>query len=357
MKKLRKLFLLPILALLLSGCNLINNLESIVGGTSQTPPTTGTSEVGTSVSREEINSRVAAAFLNSDPTTKETFRVEIKQDATMDSKEYVNDELTAHEGEHIVQEKSLKAKGLQSAAPQLAVHTEFVGRGYEYGVENRYGEFTLDTYFVDEWIYNNENFRLREGPEGTPFTEESSKTKMYVGPLTSGDILEAAIFGDEGSMLVPAMYFGQPGVLDGITNVSGIETGGILKVTYNISKADYLNLVRTIMLSTIPEELTPEEQEEYVEFINGMVALMDEALEITLYKLTLEITSDNHINKLRSDFNVKMTWVFEPSEWDPEGSTEVMTSAGYEEMTADYNQTFNIEFPDFSDYEERQPPQ
>ena len=133
MKRKRMLWL-PLLALLLGGCS----VDFDFGPTSKDSEGGGggtTSQTGGAVSRDEANSRVTAAFTNSDIADATTYQQTTLQEVTDDTKEYVNDALKYHVVENTNSNVVVKATGLQTDDPVAKVTGELLEDMTEDGVE------------------------------------------------------------------------------------------------------------------------------------------------------------------------------------------------------------------------------
>jgi len=347
--KRRKVLWLALIGLLLSGCKIDITVTS---RTSEAGGGGGDSQAGTAVSKGEANNRVTAAFIKSDIAGATTYQQVTNQDVRDTYKDYVNEELVYDADEHITVVSEIKVTGLKTDDPKLMVTGELVDVFKEEGVENYYYETDRELYFTEGWFYVHENYKERVGGPSEPLDTGEIKLKQNFGPITGPEMAEMLKEMDLIELPIPAMHSeGATNFLGQVQNVTAVKSGNNLTVTYNLTKADVMTMLETSFRAAInPEDYTSEELADLEEFIAWYLALMEEILEVTLYKITIGINGDDYLTQVRSDIDVTMTTVIEPNEWHPEGRTQVQKSAGFIDLKPKFNETFTITFPDFSDY-------
>ncbi len=347
--KRRKVLWLALIGLLLSGCKIDITVTS---RTSEAGGGGGDSQVGTAVSKEEANNWVTAAFIKSDIADATTYQQVTNQDLKDTYKDYINEELVYDGEERVTAVAEIKATGLKTDDPKVMVTGEFVDVTKEEGVENYYYEADRALYFTEGWVYAHENYKERVGGPSEPLATGEMKIKQNFGVITGPEMAEMLKEMDLIELPIPAMYSeGATNFLGQVQNVTAVKSGNNLTVTYNLTKADIMVMLETSLRAMInTEDYTSEELAEFEEFIAWYLALMEEILEVTLYKITIGINGDDYLTQVRSDVDVTMTTVIEPNEWHPEGRTQVQRTAGYIDLRPKFNETFTITFPDFSDY-------
>ena len=352
MKRKRMLWL-PLLALLLGGCSVDfdfgptpKDSEGGGGGT--------TSQTGGAVSRDEANSRVTAAFTNSDIADATTYQQTTLQEVTDDTKEYVNDALKYHVVENTNSNVVVKATGLQTDDPVAKVTGELLEDMTEDGVETYKLIDNREFYYASEWIYYHNATRKRYGNPEEPFIDTEVKLKQHMGPTNGQQLAEGLEGFDLGDAPVPTMFIGSElDVLQQTANITATKNGRNITVIYSINKDAFIAMMESGLRGILfSEEMTSEERAEAEEFLQWYVALLEEVHDLREYKITIGADGNDHLTQVRADFELITTMVYEPSETYPEGYTQVGKLSGFLDMKPKFNEEFTITLPDFSDYEE-----
>ncbi len=299
---------------------------------------------------ETKNSRVTAAFTNSDIADATTYQQTTLQEVTDDTKEYVNDALKYHVVENTNSNVVVKATGLQTDDPVAKVTGELLEDMTEDGVETYKLIDNREFYYASEWIYYHNATRKRYGNPEEPFIDTEVKLKQHMGPTNGQQLAEGLEGFDLGDAPVPTMFIGSElDVLQQTANITATKNGRNITVIYSINKDAFIAMMESGLRGILfSEEMTSEERAEAEEFLQWYVALLEEVLDLREYKITIGADGNDHLTQVRADFELITTMVYEPSETYPEGYTQVGKLSGFLDMKPKFNEEFTITLPDFS---------
>ncbi|MGI6735370.1 MAG: hypothetical protein ACOX3C_04210 [Bacilli bacterium] len=326
--KFKKLLLIPLAALLLNGCAL-----------------------GKKVDTQVAKARVAEAIKTQEEIETDTYSQNTEQDLV--------EKVTADREEGTITEKatikgktSVKAKGLRSEKPEFAVSVKGLLKVEENNKETMFGDITENIYYVDGWLYEDYDVTFRE--EGRT-REENGKMKANIGKLDfiNNHILDVLDNYVGGSATFDVVDFEEVKTLGEITdNITAREFGGVLTVTYKISKDDLVRYIASQLSGIDYGDLTSEEREAVDAMIDLVVAQIEKGYKVRKYEIVIEIAKEGYIQKIRVDQDVKQT-VYDPKDTSDNPAVMLIAeSKGFAELNIKINEKVTIKYPNFSDYTE-----
>jgi len=327
--KLKKLLWLPLAALLLNGCALGKTVEP-------------------SVAQE----RLVTAVQETEDVELDTYATTTKGEATTVTKDYEGDKVVATEKTTSKYEGALKAKGLKSDEPEMSAVYEEVTEEKIDGVETSYLKHNEEFYIKNRWLYGSFKTIYRE--TGRSETEEQ-KGKMDISDIDFKEIslLDFLDGFSAGQYALEAPDADSLALIYAIAaKVEAKEMLGTLTITY---KLDARSMVRIMLLMFGVDftTLTDEERAEVEAEIDVMLEEMGDAITVNKYDMTIVISKEGYIQKMRTDIDMFN------KEYDDEVEPKVLIATQevkmFDEVNATINKKVTINFPDLSTYQEVQP--
>lgn len=329
--KFKKLLLLPLAALLLNGC-----------------------AIGKKVDKDVANERVSEAIQTQEEMDVDSLFQEAKQDMT----ESVSQTNLGAETTSKVTNKgttTLKAKDLLGENPQVVASAKATAKIDKNGQEDSFVSVNENMYYVDGWFYNDYDNKERGNISLAPKSGKG-KIKINVGNIDFANKNVLAVFSELSGTAVnfgPVDY-SQILLLASITgNVKAREFAGVLTITYNLSKDDLVRFVAAQMAGIDYGDLTSEEREAFDTELNTMVEEMSKVMSINKYQMTLGISKDGYVEKIRTDIDMVT------NEYNEEVEPKVLVASEelktFTESTMEINKKLTIKYPNIDDYPEAQP--
>lgn len=185
--------------------------------------------------------------------------------------------------------------------------------------------------------------------------EENGKMKANIGKLDfiNNHILDVLDNYVGGSATFDVVDFEEVKTLGEITdNITAREFGGVLTVTYKISKDDLVRYIASQLSGIDYGDLTSEEREAVDAMIDLVVAQIEKGYKVRKYEIVIEIAKEGYIQKIRVDQDVKQT-VYDPKDTSDNPAVMLIAeSKGFAELNIKINEKVTIKYPNFSDYTE-----